>query len=368
MPWPIESVIVASLACSVGSCAAPSHAVRAESLPRFEFSRLAMGVEARIVLYAGSQEDADVAAEAAFATIQRLDEVLSDWTETSEASQLAAHAGEGPIEVGPELFGVLEQSLEIARFTHGAFDPTVGPLTALWRRARALGRMPDPAEIARAHALVSIDAVILDPSSRTVELTHRGMQLDFGAIGKGFACQRAIETLAREGISSALVQMGGDLVCSGAPPGTEGWSVDLPGSEADPDRTLRADPHMQDGETRPTDRVNTARMLLVHQALAISGDAAQWIEIDGVRRSHVIDPRSGLGLTTHSTSIVVAPDGAVSDALATACGVLGAKEGVASIAQRPDCEARIEEHVGGALLRRETPGFARLPRIFPELR
>ncbi len=327
-----------------------------------------MGVEARIVLYARSQAVADAAAEAAFATIQRLDETLSDWTETSGASQLAAHAGQGPIEVDPELFDVLVQSLELARFTHGAFDPTVGPLVALWRRARALGHLPDPAEIARARARVGVDAVILDAAARTAELLQAGMQLDFGAIGKGFACQRAIETLAHAGIDSALVQMGGDLVCSNAPPGTAGWSVDLPRSTSDPAHT--------DPNTQP----RVERVLLAHEALSVSGDSEQWIEIEGVRRSHVIDPRSGLGLTTRCTSIVVAPDGAVSDALATACGVLGAEEGVALISHRFGCEARVEERSGSTsgrgpdsspgatLLRRETPGFVGLPRIFREVR
>jgi thiamine biosynthesis lipoprotein len=335
------------VACLPAACSGPRVALPADGTQRFEFSRLAMGVEARIVLHARSEADARAAAESAFATIGRLDEVLSDWTETSAASHLCAHAGEGPIEVPAELFDVIEQSLDIARRTDGAFDPTVGPLVALWRRARALGRMPDPAEIEHARALVGADLVRLDPTARTVELARAGMRLDFGAIGKGFACQRAIETLGREGVASALVQMGGDLVCSDPPPGTDGWSVDLPAlSAAGAQAGARAE-----------------RVLLAHAALSVSGDAEQRLEIGGIRRSHVIDPHSGLGLTSGSLSIVVAPDGATSDALATAAGVLGPERGIAVIARFAGCEGRMEEPSG---IRRETAGFARLRREFRE--
>jgi thiamine biosynthesis lipoprotein len=318
-----------------------------------------MGVEARIVLYARSRADADDAANAAYAVIGGLEDALSDWTETSAASHLAEHAGEGPVEVPPELFDVLAQSLELSRSTAGAFDPTVGPLVDLWRRARAISRLPDPAEIERARALVGADKVVIDRSDHTVELTVRGMRLDFGAIGKGAACQRALETLQERGIQSALVQMGGDLVCSRAPPGTRGWSVDVPAPMSDAAVTER--------NPRPeVSGARTERLLLVERALSISGDTEQWIEIEGVRRSHVIDPRSGLGLTTRASAVVIASDGAVADALSTAAGVLGPERGVEIVALHPGCDARLDALESGVWIRRETSGFARIRRVFPK--
>ena len=327
-----------ALLASLAACAAP----RAVVPPRFEFSRLAMGVEARIVLHAPSEPDARAAAEAAFDTIARLDLVLSDWTATSAVSHLCAHAGQGAVAVPHELFEVLETSLELSRATEGAFDPTVGPLVALWRRARTLGRMPDPAEIERARERVGVHLVVLDREGRTVELARAGMQLDFGAIGKGLACQRAVETLAAQGIQSGLVQMGGDIVCSDPPPGARGWSVEV-------------------GEGAPRERI-----LLAHHALSISGDAEQHLVIDGMRRSHVLDPRADLGLEQGVRAIVVAPDGATADALATAAGVLGPERGVTLIARMRGCEARIESGLP-APTRRETVGFARLERDFAEV-
>jgi thiamine biosynthesis lipoprotein len=319
-----------------------------------------MGVEARIVLHAPSETAAMEAAEAAFARIETLDAVLSDWTARSAASHVSAHAGEGPIAAPPELVDVLAQSLDVARKTEGAFDPTVGPLVALWRRARTLGRMPDPAEIAHARALVGFELVVVDRDAGTVELLRAGMQLDFGAIGKGYACQRAIETLAEKGIASALVQMGGDVVCSDAPPGERGWSIALPA----------------------TGGTGSERIVLANRALSTSGDTEQHIEIEGVRRSHVIDPRAiaaepspkeptsmpdapssmhtpptsdpkaptpvprahALGLESRCLAIVVGPDGALTDALSTAACVLGAASAPALFARRfPGFEVRFEE-------------------------
>jgi thiamine biosynthesis lipoprotein len=154
---------VPALACVLASaCAAPRADPHAVASQRFEFSRLLMGVEARILLHAPAQPDAQAAAEAAFAVIESLDEMLSDWTAVSAASHLSAHAGEGPVAVSPELFEVVEKSLDLSRRTQGAFDPTVGPLVALWRRARTLGRMPDPAEILRARERVGADLVCVE--------------------------------------------------------------------------------------------------------------------------------------------------------------------------------------------------------------
>jgi thiamine biosynthesis lipoprotein len=351
-------LVIALCAAMCAACESPS-STPAEGRLRFEYARLAMGVEARIVLYAPSRTAADDAANAAYAVIADLEDALSDWTERSAASHLAEHAGEGPIEVPRTLLDVLAQSLDLSRSTQGAFDPTIGPLVDLWRRARAIDRLPDPAEIDRARALVGADKVVIDASAGTVELTLRGMRLDFGAIGKGAACQRAIESLAHDGIDSALVQMGGDLVCSHAPPGTRGWSVDVPAPGFEPDRPQ----HL--GQVEGT-AAQGERLLLAQRALSISGDSEQWIEIDGVRRSHVIDPRSGFGLTTRALAVVVAPDGALSDALATAAGVLGPVQAVEIVARHPDCEARVDAFAQGGWFRRETPGFRRIRRVFPK--
>jgi len=256
-----------------------------------------MGVEARIVLCAPSVEIAAVAADAAFLEIERLEQSFSDWRPDSEISQFAERAGTGPVPVSRDLLDVLRRAREVSEATDGAFDVTVGPLVQLWRAARRAGALPAAEEVARARELVGWRLVEIDDHAGTVALAKPGMRLDLGGIGKGYACQRALEVLARRGFESALVQMGGDLVCGAPPPGRAGWEIDSRGE----------------------------RLAFHDCAVATSGDTEQHVEIGGVRYSHVVDPRTGLGLTTRTLVTVTASHGATADAFATAIGVLGSE-------------------------------------------
>jgi len=283
---------IAALACFVVcliGCASPRAAQQ-----KFEYSRLAMGVEARIVLFAPDEDFAVTAAQAAFDEIERLESLFSDWRPDSELSRLSDRAGTGPVVVSEDLYSILARAREISAATDGAFDVTVGPLVALWREARRTQALPDAARLAHAQSLVGWRMLEIDASRRTVALAKPGMRLDLGGIGKGYAGQGALDVLAELGCERALVQMGGDVVCGAPPPDRDGWEIDI------------------GGETH-----------LVHdRAVATSGDKEQHVDIDGVRYSHVVDPRTGLGLTTSSVVTISAKDGATADALATAGSVL----------------------------------------------
>lgn len=268
-----------------------------------------MGVEARILLQAATTEDAARAADVAFAEIERLEQVFSDWREDSELSRLSDRAGAGPVRVSDDLLAILARANAISDATDGAFDVTVGPLVALWREARRTRALPDEAALARARELVGWRLVAIDERSRTVALRRAGMRLDLGGIAKGHACQRALAVLAASGFPRALVQMGGDVACGDPPTGREGWSIDVGGE----------------------------RRLAHGVAVATSGDAEQHVVIDGLRYSHVVDPRTGLGLTSREVVTVVAPDGATADACATALGV------------RPELSTRLGALVPGAV-------------------
>jgi len=284
--------VIALFVLIVG-CATPR-----EAPERFEFSRLAMGVEARIVLFAASQHAAVAAAESAYARIEELETAFSDWRADSELSRLCERAGGPPVAVSADLFAILRRAHEISAATDGAFDVTVGPLVRLWRAARQSGRSPDAAELARARELVGWQLVEVDAARRTVRLARPGMRLDLGGIGKGWACQAAVELLAARGLTSALVQMGGDVVCGEAPPGSTGWDVDVGGE----------------------------RLLASQRAVSTSGDTEQHVVIDGVRYSHVIDPRTGVGRTDQTITTIAAPDGGTADALAKAVGLMAERD------------------------------------------
>lgn len=282
-----------------------------------------MGVAARIVLWAPSSGAAERAARAAFARFAALEDVTSDYRPTSELMRLCARAGGPPVSISPDLFRVLGQAQTIARRSGGAFDVTVGPYVALWRRARRSGMLPALGELREARGLVGWQKLRLDPARRTALLTVRGMRLDLGGIAKGDACDQAQRELKRHGVTRALVEAGGDIVASGAPPGAAGWRIELAGSGS---------------------RVLT----LANRAVSTSGDTEQFVEIRGRRYAHIVDPRTGLGLTDRVAATVIAPDGLTSDPLATAACVLGPERGAALVRSFPGASVTIRRAVAGS--------------------
>ena len=273
-----------------------------------------MGVQVRIVLYAPDEAVAEAAARAAFGRIAALENVMSDYRPTSELMRLSAQSGGHPVPVSDDLFAVLAQAQHLAQLSEGAFDVTVGPHVQRWREARRTGRLPAPDVQAATANRVGWQHVHLDSAQQTAQLTALDMQLDLGGIAKGFAADEAIKTLTHHGIDQALVEIGGDIVVSGPPPGQDGWRIRIENAEAGrPDTTL------------------------AHAAISSSGDTAQFVEIGGRRYSHVVDPRTGLGLTNRIAVTVIAPSGLLSDGLATLLGVLGPERGAALVkAHWPD--------------------------------
>jgi thiamine biosynthesis lipoprotein len=286
-----------------------------------------MGVDARLVVYAPNQPAAEAACIAAFARIAALDSIMSDYRRDSELMRLCAQAGGPPVGVSPDLFLVLRRAQEVARHSGGAFDVTVGPLVALWRAARKSAVLPDPTELKRARRLVGWQKLRLDERARTVRLTLSGMKLDLGGIAKGYAADEAQRVLKQHGITRALVELGGDIVVSGPPPGTDGWTIRVPNAariEGSRQKTVgsREDPSLLPTAycLPPTD------LRLAHRAISTSGDTEQFVTIGGRRYSHVIDPRTGQALTNRVQVTLLAPDGLTSDPLSTTLSVLGKKD------------------------------------------
>ena len=272
-------------------------AARAAEPSRFEYEEPHMGTKFRIVLYAPDKAVADKAAKASFARVAELNAIMSDYLATSELMQLCKKFEEKvgePVKVSKDLFFVLERALEVSKLSDGAFDVTVRPLVVLWREARRTQKLPDAKELAAAKALVGYQNIELNPKEQTVKLKVSGMQLDLGGIAKGYAADEVLKVLAKFEITIALVAAGGDIAVNGAPPGTEGWKIDiapLPGSKEK--RIL----HLKDA------------------AVSTSGDAEQFVVIDGVRYSHIVDPKTGLGLTGRRSVTVIARRGISADSM-----------------------------------------------------
>lgn len=265
-----------------------------------EYRQLHLGMEIRLVLHA-RRAHADSAAREAFARIAMLEDVLSDWRPGSEVRRLAA-GSDKETHVSEALFDVTARAMAMSRASHGAFDPTIAPLVSLWRAARTSGLPPSDSAIRAAYSRVGWSRIRLDTVHRTIRLPQ-GMQLDFGGIAKGWILGEVAQFLKARGISCYLIEAGGDLVVGEAPPGRAGWIITVPTASGD------------------------STLTLTRTAVATSGPSEQFVLLDGVRYSHVIDPRTGQPLTTAFAVTVLYPDPSTADALATAITVLGADAG-----------------------------------------
>lgn len=283
-------------------------AVVPKDLSRFEFTEPHMGTIFRIVLYAGDESTAQAASTAAFARIADLDRALTDYEPTSELSRVTREAVGRPVKVSDGLLAVLLPAQELAERSEGAFDITVGPLTRLWRRARREVELPPADGVEAARLVIGYRLLHVDANARTVQVDRPGMQLDAGGIAKGFAADAALAVLKRVGIGSALVAAGGDLAVGDPPPGGSGWKIALAGLDSD----------------RPPP---SSPIVISHAGVSTSGDAEQWVQIGGVRYSHILDPRTGRAVEGHTSVTVVASDATSSDMLATAVSVLGPDAG-----------------------------------------
>lgn len=266
-------------------------------LQRFDYVEMHMGVEVQLTYYCDSQERAEAAGRAVFARFEDLEQKMSDYRPSSEVRQLQEKAVKKWTKVSGDLWKVLEFGQRVASASSGAFDMTAGPYVALWRQSRNSGRSPSYPALLEAREKVGWQHLELDAGSRSVRIMKEGVKIDLGGIAKGYACDEAIAEFERHGIRAASVVAGGDLKVSAAPPGSQGWKVRVT------------------GEHEP--------MTLTHRAVSTSGDTEQFVELWGVRYSHIVDPRHGFGVQNRIQATVMARNGLTTDPLATAFCVLG---------------------------------------------
>jgi thiamine biosynthesis lipoprotein len=297
-----------------------------------------MGTEFVITAYDTDPQRVELATSTAFQRIRELDQALSNFRSDSELSRLSATSPHlVPVPVSDDLWQVLQAADQVSRLSGGALDVTVGPYTKLWRRVRRTGELPDPGRLSAARAAVGYQHVQLHSATQAIRLTRPQMLLDLGAIAKGYALDQALARMRDHGVQRVLINGGGGVIAGQPPPGESGWRVGIAGLSADEPIRIW--------------------LSLSDRAVATSGDMWQFIEIDGVRYSHIIDPKTGLALTQRGSATVIAPSGTLSDAWATALSVMGPEQGLAALARQGPLEARIASLSGEDVLVRQTPGF-----------
>ena len=296
-----------------------------QHLERFEFVRPEMGTVFSIVLYAPSAATAKQASDAAFARAHELNDLLSDYDPKSEISRLSRQTDAGPmtqpVSVGPDLWQLIERSIEASRKSNGAFDITLGPCIRLWRRSHQMGELPTPERLAEARKSVGWEAIRLFPETHGVQLLKPKMRLDVGGIAKGYTAMEMVALMRKQGFPRAMAGAAGDIAVGDPPPGKSHWRVAIQ-SLAHPDQTAGyAD--------------------LRNASISTSGDTERYIIIDGRRYSHIIDPRTGLGLTHRVGANVIATDGSAADWMCKPLCVLGPEEGMKLIESTPGAAARM---------------------------
>lgn len=315
-----------------------------QSLERYEFQSRQMGTTFKLTLYAPNDSIAKRAQKQAFNCANKLNSMLSDYDPDSNLNQLSAKSGTDQFfPVVPPLFRVLSQAQKVAYETDGAFDVTIGPVVSLWREVRQADEpaLPSAKTLKKYQNRVGYQYLKIDTLSNAVALTRPGMKLDLGGIAKGFAADQMLSVLKEMNIHSVLVDAGGDIRLGDPPPDQQNWTITIPG-------------HQQDGSRK------WISLKLSNRAIATSGDLFQHVAIGGKRYSHIIDPRTGLGLTNQSMVTIIAPDGITADSYASAVSVLGPKDGMHFITNKPGVHLRIEHPDSGAVNIRQTPGFNQL--------
>ena len=270
-----------------------------------------MGTKAWVTIAGMGYREAEKAASEAFREMYRIESVMSNWRSTSEISRLNAESNGEPFTVSRELYSLIDSSLYYSKASFGAFDITVRPLVILWGFQGGPATLPSDDEIARALALVGYGKVTLDAPHSTVTLPA-GMQIDLAGVAKGYAVDRCVGVLKELGVTNALVNIGGNIFAFGKGPGERGWRIGI----RDPRGGMET----------------VGSFLLRNEAVATSGNYENFVEIDGQRYGHILDPRTGEPVSQVLSVTVVAPTGLESDALSTGLFVLGPERATQAIA------------------------------------
>lgn len=306
-------LLLLAVACGL----APAGAKGSATDEVFRDRRLKMGTHFEIQIRGPDESVARQAMEAAFREIDRVEQRLSEWQETSDISMVNRQAGHDPVRVGDDLLAVIARSAEVAEITEGAFDITFAACGRLWS-FREPTRIASRAELAACRQLVGWRRIQTDPARSTVRLPVPGMRIGISAVGKGYGVDRAAAVLESWGISDYLVDGGGDIRAS-LLPGHRPWRVGI----AHPRRPGQIWGSVETGSG----------------AIVTSGDYEAFFVVDGVRYHHILDPRTGRPCLGASSVTVIAPDATTADALATGLMVLGPERGMKLVESLAQVEA-----------------------------
>ena len=285
-----------------------------------------MGSRFEITVVAKDSTQSNNYIDLAVGEITRIEKLISSWDPASQTSEINRNAGIKPVKVDEELYNLIVRSIEISRLTEGAFDISFASMDKIWKYDGSMAEMPSEEAIKQAVSKVGYANIILDPKNFTVFLKLEGMKIGFGAIGKGYAADKAKQLLIENGVSAGIINASGDMSAWGKQPKGELWKVAI---------------------TNPMDKNKAFALLpLQNNAVVTSGNYEKHVTFNGVRYTHIIDPRSGYPATGIISVTVFAPKAEIADALATSIFVMGKDVGVDLVNQLPQTECIIINEKG----------------------
>ena len=296
-----------------------------------------MGSPLNIIFYAQDSVIANKQARACFKLVDSLNHIFSNYDSSSELTRINNNAGIAKSMASPLMWELLLESKRAYTKSHGAYNIAMGPLTHLWRIARRLKQFPTATQIKNNLLLSDFNKIQINAQDHSIYLSAKGMQLDFGGIGKGYIAQKIVDFLNTQGIPESLVDAGGDIVLGNAPPNKKGWTVGV-------------------NQPEQAENLLPEKLQLHNLSVATSGDVYQFIEHNGKKHSHIIDPATGYGVNSLRNVTVIANDGALADWLATACSILPIHQ-AKKLANAMHAELLITELINNRIQPYSTKGF-----------
>tara|TARA_R110000851_G_scaffold207537_3_gene359912 strand:- start:56875 stop:57777 length:903 start_codon:yes stop_codon:yes gene_type:complete len=285
-----------------------------------------MGSRFEITVIAKNSTEANNYIDMAVGEISRIEKLISSWDPASQTSEINRNAGIKPVKVDEELFTLIGRSVEISKLTDGAFDISFASMDKIWKFDGSMTEMPSEEAIKQSVEKVGYQNIILDPENFTVFLKLEGMKIGFGAIGKGYAADKAKILLMERGVDAGIINASGDMNSWGYQPDGEFWKVAI---------------------TNPMDKNKAFALLPLNEnAVVTSGNYEKYVTFNETRYTHIIDPRTGYPATGIISATVFAPKAEIADALATSIFVMGREVGIDFINQLPKIECIIIDEKG----------------------
>lgn len=267
-----------------------------------------MDTFAEITCFSSSRESAVEAMKEAFKEIERIEKAFNRFDEKSELSKINRLAGLKEVKINPELFKIIEHSIYYSRLSEGNFDITVLPLVDIWKDARKENFIPDAEVIKKTLEYVGYENIILNKEKSSIRFLNRNTKIDLGGVVKGYAVDKAKGILSSHGIKDALINIGGNILALGSPPGKKSWKI---------------------GIQHPRDKNDIIyRLNLQNRAISTSGDYERFFILNRKRFSHIINPVKGEPATGIMSVTIVAPKAEDADILSTAVFVMGVEDGL----------------------------------------